>query len=399
MTTKTTKSPIRRASHLLQDAFHYAWGVFSTDSCLPVETRDNPKPTVAQRSEQFMRAVGKAREAFTIISELAEADRLPLRAPRTHAAITVAAERLMQLIGQVAHAHGNNAMCDMQEGVEETAVLPPYYRVVGYDLAAEQAETARKRDEAARERADHDGALRETKHATASKTLTPDEWAAVVRIAGDIARSLEGNFESDEAIEDLLDAAFEGTAHASKVVTNMKISLKAYCDTRGYFRAAAQLDAEDAAHVKAHGLPEDVATLRRTVSSTALAVELLAERLHAAQSMRTADELRDALRATTHDLVNALDDVLAELDRRNAPEATDETETERRTRVAAEANISLRKMGVAPITLASTREQLCNALQAMDPNGSHTDELVAADDGCDPYSLDDAWYALAEMVS
>ena len=59
----------------------------------------------------------------------------------------------------------------------------------------------------------------------------------------------------------------------------------------------------------------------------------------------------------------------------------------------------LSRYGGAPVLSEdSARETLVLWLQWCDPNGSHTDEL-ALRDRCDPYTLDRAWTALAEMLS
>lgn len=55
--------------------------------------------------------------------------------------------------------------------------------------------------------------------------------------------------------------------------------------------------------------------------------------------------------------------------------------------------------GGAPVLSAeSSREDLCEWLQWCDPNGSHTDRAVAAEQDMDPYDLDGAWEALAAMT-
>lgn len=49
------------------------------------------------------------------------------------------------------------------------------------------------------------------------------------------------------------------------------------------------------------------------------------------------------------------------------------------------------------LTESSSVETLCQWLQWCDPNGCHTPELAAIEN-FDPYTLDDAWDALAEVV-
>lgn len=46
----------------------------------------------------------------------------------------------------------------------------------------------------------------------------------------------------------------------------------------------------------------------------------------------------------------------------------------------------------------SPRTTVCAWLQWCDPNGSHTDAVARAN-GHEPYTLDEAWDALAEMVT
>jgi hypothetical protein len=72
-----------------------------------------------------------------------------------------------------------------------------------------------------------------------------------------------------------------------------------------------------------------------------------------------------------------------------------------RQRIAAAANEvgRLSRYGGAPVLTAdSARGEVVAWLQWCDPNGIHTDDLAAAED-CDPYDLDGAWLALADMIS
>lgn len=59
----------------------------------------------------------------------------------------------------------------------------------------------------------------------------------------------------------------------------------------------------------------------------------------------------------------------------------------------------LSRYGGAPtVTEHSARETLCAWLQWWDPNGWHVDELAAIDD-IDPYDLEGAWQAIADVVA
>jgi hypothetical protein len=75
---------------------------------------------------------------------------------------------------------------------------------------------------------------------------------------------------------------------------------------------------------------------------------------------------------------------------------SDERDTARADLVA-RANEFLRPIGHA-ISVDTPRAALCAALQACDPNGCHTDALAIAED-FDPYTLEGAWEALAEIVA
>lgn len=74
---------------------------------------------------------------------------------------------------------------------------------------------------------------------------------------------------------------------------------------------------------------------------------------------------------------------------------------ERRAEIAASANAigrMSRRGGCPTLTADSIRQSLCAWLQWHDANGSHTDELAAAD-RLDPYTTDEAWCAVAEVVA
>ena len=65
--------------------------------------------------------------------------------------------------------------------------------------------------------------------------------------------------------------------------------------------------------------------------------------------------------------------------------------------VANAVRAAARNMGGAPrLSEASDLPALCAWLQACDSNGCHTPELAAAQD-CDPYTIDEAWAAVAAM--
>lgn len=57
-----------------------------------------------------------------------------------------------------------------------------------------------------------------------------------------------------------------------------------------------------------------------------------------------------------------------------------------------------RYAGAPTLRAESTRETLTEWLQWCDPNGSHTDDLAIAE-SCDPYTLERAWDAIAEMLA
>jgi hypothetical protein len=66
-------------------------------------------------------------------------------------------------------------------------------------------------------------------------------------------------------------------------------------------------------------------------------------------------------------------------------------------RAANAVRAAARNMGGAPrLAAASDLPALCAWLQACDPNGCHTPELAAAEH-CDPYTIEDAWAAIAAM--
>jgi hypothetical protein len=56
-----------------------------------------------------------------------------------------------------------------------------------------------------------------------------------------------------------------------------------------------------------------------------------------------------------------------------------------------------RRIGAPILSPASARGDVIAWLQWNDPNGSHTDELASHDD-IEPYTLERAWQALAEMI-
>ncbi len=53
--------------------------------------------------------------------------------------------------------------------------------------------------------------------------------------------------------------------------------------------------------------------------------------------------------------------------------------------------------GAPTLTEYSNVETLCGWLQWSDPNGCHTPELAAAED-FDPYTLEEAWDAIKDML-
>lgn len=72
-----------------------------------------------------------------------------------------------------------------------------------------------------------------------------------------------------------------------------------------------------------------------------------------------------------------------------------------RERIAELVNIAShgsRRGGRPVLTGASDRETLIAWLQWNDPNGCHTDALAAVE-GFEPYTLDRAWEAVADMVA
>jgi hypothetical protein len=68
-----------------------------------------------------------------------------------------------------------------------------------------------------------------------------------------------------------------------------------------------------------------------------------------------------------------------------------------RAEVAAKANEAAKGLGFGHLRADSSRETIINWMQRNDPNGCHTDDLAAKED-IDPYTLDDAWAALAVML-
>ena len=71
-----------------------------------------------------------------------------------------------------------------------------------------------------------------------------------------------------------------------------------------------------------------------------------------------------------------------------------------RAEIAAQANASLEgaRRGPYPhLSASSSRSTLITWLQKVDPNGIHTDALARLDD-VDPYTLETAWDAVADMI-
>ncbi len=68
-----------------------------------------------------------------------------------------------------------------------------------------------------------------------------------------------------------------------------------------------------------------------------------------------------------------------------------------RSEIAEQANEQSEGRGPT-LTEDSTRETLCAWLQWCDPNGSHTDRAVSQEQDMDPYTLETAWEAVADMV-
>lgn len=64
---------------------------------------------------------------------------------------------------------------------------------------------------------------------------------------------------------------------------------------------------------------------------------------------------------------------------------------------ANQASSSFRRGGAPRLTATSSREDVIRWLQWNDPNGAHTDSLAQAED-IDPYTADEAWDALAQML-
>lgn len=67
--------------------------------------------------------------------------------------------------------------------------------------------------------------------------------------------------------------------------------------------------------------------------------------------------------------------------------------------IVSAANALSREVTHLPILRAdSSRETLAQWLQACDPNGAHIDEAAIAE-GFEPYTTDEAWSAIAAMLS
>lgn len=66
-------------------------------------------------------------------------------------------------------------------------------------------------------------------------------------------------------------------------------------------------------------------------------------------------------------------------------------------KLANELAVISRRRGAPWLSATSSATVVAHWLQWNDPNGAHLPTLAQAE-GCDPYSADEAWDALAEMI-